>query len=128
MAEDKVFNNNGGVIGGKLTVLKTVVDCSDGLATGDYATKIKVPANSCVLYGFLGNVENDLAGTGATLQIKVGSTAVFTNAVALASAKGTLTVEADTTVTTAESDVKLTIGTAALTAGTVTVGVVILTA
>lgn len=128
MAEDKVFKNNGGVIGGKLTVLKTVVDCADGLATGDYTTKIKVPANSCVLYGFLGNVEDDLAGTNATLQIKVGSTGVFSEAKALASVKGTLYAEADTTVTTTESAVKLTIGTAALTAGTVTIGVVILTA
>ena len=128
MAQNKVYDGNGGVIGGKLTVLKTVVDCADGLATGDYTTKIKIPANSCVLYGFLANAEDDLAGSGATLQIKLGDTGVFSEAKAISSVKGTVYCEADTNVTTAETAVKLTVGTAALTAGTVEVGVVILTA
>lgn len=129
MATNKIYNQSGGTIGGKFTVLKTVVDCSDGLAAGDFVTDLVVPANSFILNAFIGNVDDDLASSGAaTLNVKVGSTSIFATAEAITGIKGTGVLEAeDGTITTADSPVALTVGTAALTAGTVTVGVTILT-
>lgn len=129
MATNKIYNQAGGTIGGKFTVLKTVVDCTDGLGVGDFATDLVVPANSFVLNAFIGNVDNDLASGGAaTLNVKVGSTAIFATAEAISGLKGSGALEVeDGTITTEDSAVSLTVGTAALTAGTVTLGVTILT-
>lgn len=142
MATEKIFNQNGGVINGALTTYKTVIDCSDGLATGDYSTKIKLPAGAIVMGGFIANQADDLASGGsATLRLKIGSTSLGTAAAGKADVKGTIVYqpavtnvgtspEADTVptpiVVTTAGPVKLTIGTAALTAGIVEVGVIAL--
>lgn len=134
MATEKIFNQNGGVVKGTLTVYKTVIDCADGLATGDYSTKIKLPAGAAVIAGFIANKANDLtSGGAATLRLKVGSTSLGTAAAGKADVKGTVVYQAAETsaastpvVTTTETAVALTIGTAALTAGLLEVGVIAL--
>ena len=142
MATEKIFNQKGGVIDGALTTYKTVIDCADGLATGDYSTKIKLPAGAVVMGGFIANKADDLASGGsATLRLKVGSTSLGTAAAGKAEVKGTIVYqpavtdvgtapEADTVptpvVVTTETALALTIGTAALTAGTIEVGVIAL--
>lgn len=128
MAQNKIYQQKGGVIGGNFKVYKTVVDATDGLATGDFTTDLEIPKNSCVLYSFIANEANDLASSGsATLRLKVGATALGEAAETLADVKGTIVVEEANTVTTANSKVALTIGTAALSAGVVEIGVVTLT-
>ena len=128
MAQNKVYQQKGGVIGGNFKVYKTVVDATDGLAVGDFTTDLEIPKNSCVLYSFIANEANDLASGGsATLRLKVGSTALGEAAETLADVKGTIVVEEANSVTSAKSKVALTIGTAALTAGVVEIGVVTLT-
>ena len=134
MATEKIFNQNGGVVKGTLTVYKTVIDCADGLATGDYSTKIKLPAGAAVIAGFIANKANDLtSGGAATLRLKVGSTALGTAAAGKADVKGTVVYQAaensaasTPVVTTTETAVALTVGTAALTAGLLEVGVIAL--
>ena len=142
MATEKIFNQKGGIIDGALTVYKTVVDCADGLATGDYSTKINLPAGAVVMGGFIANKADDLASGGsATLRLKVGSTSLGTAAAGKANVKGTIvyqpavtdvgtspeldTVPTPIVVTTAGA-LKLTVGTAALTAGVLEVGVIAL--
>lgn len=128
MAQNKIYQQKGGVIGGNFKVYKTVVDATDGLAVGDFTTDLEIPKNSCVLYSFIANEANDLASSGsATLRLKVGSTALGEAAETLADVKGTIVVEEANSVTSAKSKVALTIGTAALTAGVVEIGVVTLT-
>lgn len=142
MATEKIFNQTGGVIDGALTTYKTVIDCTDGLATGDYSTKIKLPAGAVVFGGFIANQADDLASGGsATLRLKVGSTSLGTAAADKAAVKGTIVYqpavtdvgtspEADTVptpiVVTEDTALKVTVGTAALTAGVVEVGVIAL--
>ena len=142
MATEKIFNQNGGVIDGALTTYKTVIDCFDGLATGDYSTKIKLPAGAIVMGGFIGNKADDLASGGsATLRLKVASTSLGTAAAGKADVKGKIVYqpavtdvgtspEADTVPTPVvveeETALKVTVATAALTAGTLEVGVIAL--
>ena len=128
MAQNKIYQQKGGVIGGNFKVYKTVVDATDGLAVGDFTTDLEIPKNSCVLYSFMANEANDLASGGsATLRVKVGATALGEAAEALADVKGTIVAEPVNSVTSANAKVALTIGTAALTAGVVEIGVVTLT-
>ena len=139
MATEKIFNQNGGVIDGTLTVYKTVIDFSDGGSTGDYSTRIVVPAGAIVTGGFISNKEDDLASGGsATLRLKVGSTSFGAAAAGKADVKGTIVYQAPLedigtndhvpapVVTTEDTHVTLTICTAALTAGTIEVCVIAL--
>lgn len=142
MATEKIFNQNGGVIGGGLTTYKTVIDCSDGLATGDYSTKITLPAGAIVTGGFIANKADDLtSGGSATLRLKISSTSLGTAAAGKADVKGTVVYQPAVTnvgtspeldtipapiVVATETPLKLTVGTAALTAGVLEVGVIAL--
>lgn len=127
MAQNKIYQQKGGVIGGNFKVYKTVVDATDGLAVGDFTTDLEIPKNSCVLFAFVGNEANDIVGDGATFSIKVGDAAVVDAPFELAAVKGKIAVEATNDVVTADAKVKLTLAGAALTAGVVELGVVTLT-
>lgn len=139
---EKIFNQKGGVIDGALTVYKTVIDFAEGGSTGDYSTRIKLPAGAIVMGGFIANKADDLASGGsATLRLKVDSTSLGTAAAGKADVKGKVVYQAAVTdvgtapeadtiptpiVVATETPLKLTIGTAALTAGVIEVGVIAL--
>lgn len=128
MAQNKVYQQKGGVIGGNFKVYKTVVDATDGLAVGDFTTDLEIPKNSCVLFSFIANETDDLASSGsASLEVKVGGTSVAEAAESLSDVKGTIVVEATNHVVEEAGKVALTIGTAPLTAGVIELGVVTLT-
>ena len=128
MAQNKIYQQKGGVIGGNLKVYKTVVDATDGLAVGDFTTDLEIPKNSCVLFSFIANEADDLASSGsASLEVKVGGTSVAEAAESLSDVKGTIAVEETNHVVAEAGKVALTIGTAPLTAGVIELGVVTLT-
>ena len=118
---------SGGVIG-HLTPKECVIDLSEAAyaaAVGSNIIGLKVPAGKFVLGAYIKNLADDLASGGAaTLGVTVGSDAVL-SATALATIKGAGAMAIDTTpvITSAEADVKLVVGTAALTAGKIAVGV-----
>ena len=94
----------------------------DGIATGTVATNHKIPAGKVILGVIYRNIENDLtAGASGTVLANIGSTALGT-AEAVADIKGTSVVQILATPVIATGDpVKLTVGTAGITAGTLDV-------
>ena len=81
---------------------------------------------AAIAYANLKNLADDLASGGsATLGVAVGSDAIVSGT-ALATIKGSgkMTIATSPVFTEAESDVKLVVGTAALTAGKIAVGVI----
>lgn len=94
----------------------------DGIATGSIATTHIIPAGKVILGVIYRNVENDLtAGASGTVLANIGSTALG-SAQAVASIKGTsVAVMLDSPVIATGDAVKLTVGTAGITAGTLDV-------
>ena len=93
---------------------------------GDNAIGLKVPANRFVVGAYIKNVDGDLAGgSGATAKVTVGSNAV-TSATAFDTIKGSgiAAIKATPGFNTTEVEVKLTVATADLTAGKLTIGVI----
>lgn len=127
MTAEKLRKVRGGVIG-CFTPKETVVDIAENAAmgaVGDNAVGIKVPAGKFV-YGAYFKADDALASGGAaTVSVKVGTDAVVA-ATALATAKnnGVAALEAAPVYDADEREVFLTVATAALTAGKVTVGVI----
>lgn len=98
-----------------------------GLAVGDHETTLKLPAGKLLIGAFIRNLENNLAGeTGATVGLKVGSSSVI-SATSIADVKGTGLGVLDTSMApvsaTADSVVKIAVGTADLTGGTIEYGI-----
>lgn len=127
MTAEEIRRVSGGVIGHftpKECVIDLSVDAVKG-AVGSNIIGIKVPAGKFVIGAYLKNLDDKLAGAGATLGITVGSTAILSNA-ALADVKGAgkAVIATAPSFIAAESDVKLVVGTAALTAGKLIVGVI----
>lgn len=115
---------DGGVVGG-FTPITQQVDCA-GLTVADKLLGIKIPAGRLPIAVYLKNVANDLTSDGsATVQIKIGSTGVG-SAVAKADLKGKGVYQVISTpaISLSEQSVYLTVGTAALTAGNLEVGVI----
>lgn len=92
---------------------------------GDVALGIQIPAGSIVCGAYIKNKANDLAGTGATLAISAGEEDLI-EAVGIADLKGKGVGGAlvDGAYFDEDTEVVLTIASAAVTAGTVDIGIV----
>ena len=115
---------SGGVIG-HFTPKELVIDANK-LAVGETVLGLKVPAKKFVYGAYIKNNNDDLASGGAaTIKVTVGSTDVI-SATGVSDLKGKGVAALDTTpdYAAAERDVKVTVGTAAYTAGKLIVGVI----
>lgn len=96
----------------------------DGIATSTIATGHKIPAGKVILGVIYRNIENDLtAGASGTVLAQAGSTAIG-SAQAVSGIKGTavaVILDSPIVVTSSTEEVKLTVGTAGITAGTLDV-------
>lgn len=124
-ANEKMRKIDGGVIGNfnsKGTEYDVAILTG---AVGDNATGITLPKGKVVVGYVVKNLDNDLAGTGATIQLKVGSTAIPSTALTLSGVKGKAVAKLDQAVeVTDNTEVKLTVGTAPLTAGKLQLAVI----
>lgn len=127
MTAEELRKVSGGVIGHftpKECVIDLAVDAYKG-AVGSNLIGLKVPANKFIVGAYLKNIDNALAGAGATLGVTVGSEAILSGAaLADVKGKGKAVIATAPVYVTAESEVKLVVGTAALTAGKLTIGVI----
>ena len=127
MTAEDLRKVSGGVIGHftpKECVIDLVADATKG-ATGSNLIGMKIPANKFIIGAYLKNLDDALAGAGATMGVTVGSTAILSNAsLSDVKGKGKAVIATAPTYITAESDVKLIVGTANLTAGKLTIGVI----
>lgn len=124
MTAEELRKVSGGVIG-HFTPKEITVDAAK-LAVGANTIGLKVPANKFVYGAYIKNETNDLASGGAaTAKVTVGATDVI-EATALANlkGKGVAVLDASPDYAAAEREVKLTVGTAAYTAGKLIVGVI----
>lgn len=96
----------------------------EGIATSTVATGHKIPAGKVILGVIYRNIENDLtAGASGTVLAQVGSTAIG-SAQAVSGIKGTavaVILDSPIVVTSSTEEVKLTVGTAGITGGTLDV-------
>lgn len=94
-----------------------------GIPVGDNSLATMLPNCAVVRGAILRNTRNDLEGASATVQIKVGGTALGTAATSVSAIKGkSVVVELeDPVILTADSDVVLTVAGGALTAGSLDV-------
>ena len=118
----------GGVIG-CLTPKEIVIDAKERPELGavsDNAVGIKVPAGNFAYAAYVKNLANDLtSGGAATVAVKVGTNAVLAaTAINDIKGKGKAAQAAAPTFVAADADVKLTVATAALTAGKLAIGVI----
>lgn len=101
-----------------------LINGKDGIATGTIATGHKIPAGKVIMGVIYRNVENNLtAGASGTVLAQAGSTALG-SAQAVASIKGTalaVMLDSPVVVTSSTEEVKLTVGTAGITSGTLDV-------
>ena len=127
MTAEELRKVSGGVIG-HFTPKEMVIDLAETPlkgAVGSNLIGMKIPAGKFIVGAYLKNLDNALAGTGATMGITVGSDAVLTGAaLADVKGKGVGVIDATPAFEAYEADVKLVVGTAALTAGKLTVGVI----
>ena len=130
MTAEDLRRVSGGVIG-HFTPKEITVDISEKPElgkVGDNAIGLKVPANRFVVGAYIKNVDGDLAGgSGATVAVKIGSSSTtVTSATAFGTVKGSGVAGIDATpdFNTTEVEVKLTVATANLTAGKLTIGVI----
>lgn len=127
MTAEQIRKISGGVIG-HLTPKECVINLAESAyaaAIGSNLIGLKVPAGKFIVGAYIKNLDNDLASDGsATLGVTVGSDAIVAGT-ALATIKGAgkMTIATSPVFTEEESDVKLVVGTAALTDGTLSVGV-----
>ena len=127
MTAEELRKVSGGVIGHftpKECVIDLAVDAYKG-AVGSNLIGMKVPANKFIVGAYLKNVDNALTGAGATLGVTVGSDAILSGAaLADVKGKGKAVIATAPVYEDAEAEVKLVVGTAALTAGKLTIGVI----
>ena len=127
MTAEELRKVSGGVIGHftpKEMVIDLAVDSAKG-AVGTNLIGMKVPAGKFIVGAYLKNLDDALAGTGATMGITVGSSAILSSAaLSDVKGKGKAVIATAPTFIAADSEVKLVVGTAALTAGKLTIGVI----
>lgn len=124
MTAEELRKVSGGVVG-HFTPKEIQVDAAE-LAVAANSIGLKVPANKFVYGAYIKNEADDLASGGAaTVKVTVGSTDVI-SATALADlkGKGVAILDASPDFAAAEREVKLTVATAAYTAGKLIVGVI----
>lgn len=127
MTAEELRKVSGGVIGHftpKECVIDLAVDAYKG-AIGSNIIGLKVPANKFIIGAYLKNLDDALAGAGATLAVGVGSNTILSaQALADVKGKGKAVIATAPKYVTAESDVKLIVASANLTAGKLTIGVI----
>ena len=127
MTAEELRKVSGGVIG-HFTPKECVIDLAKDAykgAVGSNLIGLKVPAGKFIIGAYLKNLDDALAGAGATLGITVGSTAILSGAaLADVKGKGKAVIATSPSFFAAESEVKLVVGTSALTAGKLTIGVI----
>ena len=124
MTAEQLRKVSGGVIG-HFTPKEIEVDAAK-LAVSANDIGFKVPAGKFVFGAYIKNEANDLASSGAaTVKVTVGSTDII-SATALADlkGKGVAVLDASPDFAAVEREVKLTVATAAYTAGKLIVGVI----
>ena len=124
MTAEELRKVSGGVIG-HFTPKELAVEAKD-LIVGANTIGLKVPAKKFVYGAYIKNDADDLASGGAaTVKVTVGSTDVI-SATGLSDLKGKGVAALDTSpdYAAAEREVKLTVATAAYTAGKLIVGVI----
>lgn len=128
MTSEEIRRVRGGVIG-CFTPKEILIDIAEHPelgAVGDNGLGLKVPAGKFIYGAYVKNLADDLASDGsATVSVKVGANGV-TAATAFATVKGSGVgaLAAVPKINKDEVEVKLTVGTAALTAGKLAVGVI----
>ena len=128
MTAEQLRKVSGGVIG-HFTPKELVIDLAAApfnTAVGSNLIGLKVPAGKFVYGAYIKNEADDLASDGAaTVKVTVGSTDVI-SATGISDLKGKGVATLDTTpdFSAAEREVKLTVATAAYTAGKLIVGVI----
>lgn len=124
MTAEELRKVSGGVIG-HFTPKEIAVDAAK-LAVSANNIGLKVPANKFVYGAYIKNEANDLASGGAaTVKVTVGSTDVISaTGISDLKGKGVAALDASPDFAAAEREVKLTVATAAYTAGKLIVGVI----
>lgn len=124
MTAEELRKISGGVVG-QFTPKETTVEAKD-LIVGANTIGLKVPAGKFVFGAYIKNADDKLASGGAaTVKVTVGSTDVI-SATGLSDlkGKGVAALDASPDYAAAEREVKLTVATAAYTAGALTIGVI----
>ena len=123
MAEE-LIKVSGGVVG-HFTPKEIIVDAA-GLAVGANTIELKVPAKKFLYGTYIKNEADDLASGGAaTVKVTVGSTdTISATGISDLKGKGVAALDATPDYAAAAREVKLTVATAAYTAGKLTVGVI----
>ena len=124
MTAEELRKVSGGVIG-HFTPKEITVDAAK-LAVSANNIGLKVPANKFVYGAYIKNEANDLASRGAaTVKVTVGSTDVISaTGISDLKGKGVAVLDSSPDFASAEREVKLTVATAAYTAGKLIVGVI----
>jgi hypothetical protein len=124
MTAEELRKVSGGVVG-HFTPKELVVDAAK-LAVSANNIGLKVPANKFVYGAYIKNEADDLASGGAaTVKVTVGSTDVISaTGISDLKGKGVAVLDASPDFAAAEREVKLTVATAAYTAGKLIVGVI----
>ncbi len=124
MTAEELRKVSGGVIG-HFTPKEITVDAAK-LAVSANNIGLKVPANKFVYGAYIKNEADDLASGGAaTVKVTVGSTDVISaTGISDLKGKGVAALDASPDFAAAEREVKLTVATAAYTAGKLIVGVI----
>lgn len=120
-------NVSGGVVG-NLTPITITVDLTKEPALGTvgaHGLGVKIPAGKFILGAFIRNPKGDLAEVSGTLAVTIDSQGE-TEATAASALKGAGVAAwaAEPYYLEEEAEVTLTVATAAVTAGTITVGVI----
>lgn len=124
MTAEQLRKVSGGVIG-HFTPKEIEVDAAK-LAVSANEIGLKVPAHKFVVGAYIKNDADDLASGGAaTVKVTVGSTDVISaTGISDLKGKGVAMLDATPDYAAAEREVKLTVATAAYTAGKLIVGVI----
>ena len=124
MTAEELRKVSGGVIG-HFTPKEITVDAAK-LAVSANAIGLKVPANKFVYGAYIKNEADDLASGGAaTVKVTVGATDVISaTGISDLKGKGVAVLDTSPDFAAAEREVKLTVATAAYTAGKLIVGVI----
>lgn len=124
MTAEELRKVSGGVVG-HFTPKEIVIDAAK-LAVSANNIGLKVPANKFVYGAYIKNEADDLASGGAaTVKVTVGSTDIIdATGISDLKGKGVAVLDASPDFAAAEREVKLTVATAAYTAGKLIVGVI----
>lgn len=120
-------NVNGGVIG-NFTPITTTIDLAKKPelgAIGAHDLGLKIPAGKFIVGAFIKNPKGDLAEVEGTLTVTVdGQNEVDATAASALKGKGVAAISSEPYYLEEEANILLTVATAAITAGTITVGVI----